>query len=244
MSMDNEILVVDDDISNLKLLTELLEKEGYRVRPVEKAHVALDSAVTKPPGLILLDVRMPEMDGFELCRRLKQDERTQHVPLIFISALNDNEAQLQGFDAGGIDFISKPFEEQEVLARVKTHMQLHTFQQNLEQLLKERTTAAIESETRFSYIVANANEAIVVTQDEAVKYCNPKISDLTGYSPEDVYSLSLDKFIHPEDLEMVLGEYRSRLSGEKPKSSYSTRLIMRDGQERQVVVNSALIEWE
>ncbi len=115
---DDDILIVDDEIPNLQLLTELLEKEGYQVRPAEKAQTALDSALAKPPGLILLDVRMPEMDGFELCRRLKQDKRTQHVPIIFVSALQDIEARIQGFEAGGVDFISKPFQEQEILARV------------------------------------------------------------------------------------------------------------------------------
>jgi two-component system cell cycle response regulator len=116
---DDDILIVDDEIPNLLLLTKLLEKEGYQVRPAEKAQTAIDAALAKPPGLILLDVRMPEMDGFELCRRLKQDKRTQHVPIIFVSALQDIEARIQGFEAGGVDFISKPFQEQEVLARDK-----------------------------------------------------------------------------------------------------------------------------
>ena len=135
MNMADDILIVDDEIPNLRLLTELLEKEGYQVRPAEKAQTALDSALAKPPGLILLDVRMPEMDGFEVCRRLKQDERTRHVPVIFVSALDDIEAKIQGFEAGGVDYISKPFQEQEILARVKTHMSLFRMQQHLEQLV-------------------------------------------------------------------------------------------------------------
>ena len=125
MNIEDDILIVDDEIPNLRLLTELLEKEGYQVRPAEKAQTALDSALVKQPGLILLDVRMPEMDGFELCRRLKQDKRTKHIPVIFISALQDIEARIQGFEAGGVDFITKPFQEEEILARVKSHMSLH-----------------------------------------------------------------------------------------------------------------------
>ena len=103
-----DILVVDDEIPNLQLLTELLEKEGYQVRPAEKAQTAIDAARTKPPGLILLDIRMPEMDGIEVCRHLKQDERTQHVPIIFVSALDDIEAKIKGFEAGGVDYTFKP----------------------------------------------------------------------------------------------------------------------------------------
>jgi len=243
MTIENDILVVDDEIANLQLLAGLLEKEGYRVRPAERAQTALDSALAKPPGLILLDVRMPGMDGFEVCRRLKQDERTRDVPIIFVSALNDTEAKVQGFEAGGVDFISKPFQEREILARVRTHMTLHQIQQHLEQLVEERTAELVESKERFQSLVENANEAIVVTQDEAVKYCNPKISDLTGYSPEEMLSRRFDAFIHPGDLERVMREYRARLSGEQATGSYSIRIISKDGQEKHAFVNSALVDW-
>ena len=237
-------LIVDDEIHSLRLLAELLEKEGYQVRPAEKAQTAIDSALAKPPGLILLDVRMPEMDGFEVCRHLKQDERTRHVPVIFVSALDDIEAKIQSFEAGGVDYISKPFQEQEILARVKTHMSLFRMQQHLEQLVEERTAEVAESEARSRSFVENANETIVVTQDEVVKYCNPKISELTDYSQEEMLSQGIDVFIHPEDLEMVLSEYRARVSGERPTSSYSTRIVTKGGQEKHVLVNSALVDWD
>ena len=89
MNPDADILIVDDENTSLRLLVELLEKEGYQVRPAEKAQMAIDSARTKQPDLILLDVRMPDMDGFELCRVLKQDERTRNIPIVFLSSLND-----------------------------------------------------------------------------------------------------------------------------------------------------------
>jgi PAS domain S-box-containing protein len=244
MNFEDDILIVDDEIPNLRLLTELLEKEGYQVRPAEKAQTAFDSALAKPPGLILLDVRMPDMDGFEFCRRLKQDERTKHAPIIFVSALQDIEARIQGFEAGGVDFISKPFQDLEILARVRTHMQLHRMQKHLEQLVEERTADVADSEVRFRSVVENANEAIVVTQDEAVKYCNPKVSDLVGYSSEEMLSQGFEAFIHPGDLEMVLCEYRARLSGERPTSSYSMRIITKDGQEKHAFINSTLVDWD
>ena len=85
----NDILIVDDEIPNLKLLSEMLGREGYQVRPANTPQVAINSALAQPPKLILLDVRMREMDGFEVCKRLKQDERTRDIPIIFISALQD-----------------------------------------------------------------------------------------------------------------------------------------------------------
>ena len=118
------ILIVDDEIANLKLLKELLSHEGYQVRPADHPQVAIDSALAQPPALILLDVKMPEMDGFEACRRLKQDERTREVPVVFISALHEIDDKLRGFEVGGVDYITKPFQEEEVLVRVRTHMDL------------------------------------------------------------------------------------------------------------------------
>jgi PleD family two-component response regulator len=112
-----DILVVDDEIASLRLLTEILTREGYQVRPAEGPQVALKSALAHPPSLILLDVKMPEMSGFEVCQRLKQDERTRDVPIIFVSALQDVHDRVQGFEVGGVDFVSKPLEESEVLAR-------------------------------------------------------------------------------------------------------------------------------
>lgn len=244
MTPEKDILIVDEDIPDLELLAGLLEKEGYQVRPASKPQAALETALAKPPSLILLKIHSLVSVDFEICRSLKQDERTKHVPVILISEIQDTEAKTQGFKAGGVDFIFKPFDEQEVLARVRTYLQLHQLQNNLEQMVEERLAEIGKRASRFSYLIENANEAVLVTQDEAVKYCNPKISELTGYSPEEMRSLSFDKFIHPEDLEMVLGEYRARLSGEKPKNSYSLRMINRDGHVKYAFIKSALIEWE
>ena len=131
MKAEGDILIVGDEISSLKLLTGLLEQEGYSVRPAETGQMAIDSAQARPPTLILLDIRMPDMDGYEVCRQLHQDEGTRDVPIIFISSLHDAEDRVRGFEAGCVDFISKPFREQEILARVKTHTHLRSLQLDL-----------------------------------------------------------------------------------------------------------------
>jgi diguanylate cyclase (GGDEF)-like protein len=136
-----DVLIVDDVEANLRLLANVLTKAGYSVRPAGTASLALRSIQARLPGLILLDVRMPDMDGFELCRRLKAEERTRAIPVIFISASVETEGKLEGFEAGAVDFITKPFNEAEVLARVATHLALHQARQELEhknaQLLTE-----------------------------------------------------------------------------------------------------------
>ena len=145
MTLSNDILIVDDEIPNLKLLTQLLTQAGHLVRAAERPQLAINAALAHPPALILLDVKMPEMDGFEVCRRLKKDERTRDIPVIFISALQDAEDKVRGFEAGGVDFISKPFQEEEVLARVRTHMALRNLQLNMEEMVAKRTAELAES---------------------------------------------------------------------------------------------------
>jgi PAS domain S-box-containing protein len=136
-----DILVVDDIPANLKLLTDILTVRGYRVRPAGSGRLALRSAALKAPDLVLLDVKMPGMDGYEVCRHLKSDEKIRDVPVIFISALDETRDKVRGFDAGCVDFITKPFHQEEVLARVETHLSLRRLQKRLEmqnaQLLKE-----------------------------------------------------------------------------------------------------------
>ena len=154
--LNRDILIVDDEIANLKLLAQLLDQQGYKVRPLDKPQLAIDSAIAQPPALILLDVRMPDMDGFEVCKRLKQDERTRDIPIIFISALHEVEDKVQGFEAGGVDFISKPFQEEEVLARVRTHLELRNMQVNLEEMVAKRTDELARSEAKYRSLVENA----------------------------------------------------------------------------------------
>ncbi len=126
------ILVVDDTAGNLDLLGRILTDAGYRVRKLPSGELALASAQAAPPDLILLDIKMPGMNGHEVCQRLKQDPATSEIPIIFISALQDAEDKVRAFSAGGVDYIIKPFQPEEVLARVATHLRLHALQRRLE----------------------------------------------------------------------------------------------------------------
>lgn len=114
------ILVVDDTPANLLLLTQLLSAQSYDVRPVTQGTAALTAIRTIRPDLVLLDIRMPDMDGYEVCQQLKADEETAQIPVIFISALDDVEDKVRAFECGGVDYIAKPFQPLEVLARVRT----------------------------------------------------------------------------------------------------------------------------
>ena len=119
-----DILVVDDTPENILLLSAVLKDRGYRVRAVPSGALALRAVESEAPDLILLDVSMPGMDGYEVCRRLKQREGQQHIPIIFLSALSDTADKVKAFSVGGVDYVTKPFRVEEIAARVETHLSI------------------------------------------------------------------------------------------------------------------------
>lgn len=131
------VLLVDDTLDNLRLLSSILSDQGYKVRSVIRGSMALTAVQASPPELILLDITMPEMSGYEVCQRLKQDPKTAEIPVIFISALDDILDKVRAFGVGGVDYISKPFHLEEVLARVNTHITLSRQRQALQQQKQE-----------------------------------------------------------------------------------------------------------
>jgi len=130
MSEHKAILIIDDAQHNIQLLGTMLENEGYDVLAATNGPKALQIATESPvPDLILLDIAMPEMDGLEVCRRLKANKISSHIPVIFISSLDDTEQKLRAFRAGAVDYIHRPFQSEEVMARVHTHLQLATIEE-------------------------------------------------------------------------------------------------------------------
>lgn len=154
-----DILVVDDTLASLRLLTDILAGAGYPVRPASDGALALRSVQARPPALILLDIRMPGMDGYEVCRRLKADEKTRFVPVIFISVLEDEREKIKGFQAGGVDYINKPFRAEEILARVGIHLALRRAQADLERRNEELRIARDTLEERVKMRTAELTAA-------------------------------------------------------------------------------------
>jgi CheY-like chemotaxis protein len=137
------IMIVDDNPANLKLLDEMLRERAYEVRSFPRGRLALAAAEQEPPELILLDVTMPEMNGYEVCERLKSNAALSGIPVIFISALHATEDKIRGFQSGGIDYISKPFQFEAVHARVETHLKLRRAQLSEHELLEKTLAGAV-----------------------------------------------------------------------------------------------------
>jgi len=132
-----KILLVDDNADNLDLLSKILSKNGYEVGATTSGLFAIQSIVQEKPDLILLDIRMPGINGYEICRRIRKDPSCLEIPIIFISALSETTDKIRAFEVGGVDYITKPFQTEEVLARVKTHTSLLRMRKHLEQHVLE-----------------------------------------------------------------------------------------------------------
>jgi len=159
------ILVVDDNPHNLRLLIAILSMRGYKVQPAPSGTIALESALSTPPDLILLDIMMPEMDGYKVCQKLKENELTRSVPVIFISAMSTISDKVKAFEIGAVDYITKPFQAEEILARVNTH------------LLLRRTQILLENEIELRKVSEEALKVI------SLKYQKMATQDfLTGVS--------------------------------------------------------------
>ncbi len=171
-NQQDSILIVDDSPANLRLLAKILADAGYVVRPARDGKSALASAQSAPPNLILLDVMMPEMDGYEVCLQLKAQASTADIPVIFISALDDVQDKVRSFAVGGVDYIPKPFHAEEVLARVHTHLTIRKLQQNLNEQIAELNA--------FAHTVAHDLKnplALIVGFSDFLVVANDRMSD-------------------------------------------------------------------
>ncbi len=209
------IMVVDDTPANLKLLDALLRERGYQVRLFPRGTLALKAAAQEAPDLILLDVMMPDMDGYELCRRLKAVPELSDVPVIFISALTENDSKLRAFTEGGVDYVTKPFHDAEVLARVETHLALHVARrslasktQELERLMQERTADLLRAQR-----VARIGTWKLDLRTEELTW-SPETYRLFGIQEGKPLTLSdfIDK-VHPDDRDRVSCAWAAALNG-------------------------------
>jgi PAS domain S-box-containing protein len=257
-AQSGRVLIVDDDTGDLQLLANLLEKHGYTAHPASTGELALKFVQTTLPDLVLLDIRMPGMDGFEVCGRLKADERTASIPVIFLTVLEDEATKVKGFEAGGVDYITKPFHPEEVLARVKTHLRLRELTERLERTVNERTKELMmanerlqeeiighrraekdlrESEAKYRLIVDTATESIwVFGPDFMTTFVNTRMADMLGYAAEEMIGRPMTDFMFEEDTPDYNRRMERRVQG--IAENYERRLRCRDGKSVRTRVSA------
>lgn len=190
-----EILIADDTLESLQMLSETLSVAGYDVRSVNNGSLAFKSAAIAPPDLILLDIKMPDLSGYEVCKKLKENQNTRNIPVIFISALHESFDKIQAFDVGGLDYITKPFQIEEVLARIQSHLALHfatqkiqLFNENLEQRVAERTKIISEQNKQLLQEILDRQKIEIKLRESETK-----LRQISEYIDEVFWLINYDE---------------------------------------------------
>jgi PAS domain S-box-containing protein len=243
------ILVVDDQPDNIRVLSSLLVSQGYKVRKATSGLLALETVQAEPPDLILLDINMPSMNGFQVCQQLKASEQTRSIPVIFLSALSDSVEKVQAFQFGGVDYITKPFQTEEVLVRIENQITLHQQQQQLK-LQNERLQQEIaerqrvedllrQAEAKYRSIFENATEGIFQATAGGQYLCaNPALAKILGYASAEELMSSLTQigrqlYVQPkrrEELIAFLNQYEQ-------VSGMESEVYRKDGKKIWIVEN-------
>ena len=251
------ILVVDDKPDNLRLLSAMLAQLGYEVRKVINGQTALKTAQAAPPDLILLDIMMPDMNGYEVCQRLKASAQTCDVPVIFISALDEVLDKVKAFAVGGVDYITKPFSEEEVFARVENNLTIRRLQKQLseqnarlqqeicvnEASRRDRQKAEeklVESEAKFRNLFENSPVGIFRAHivDGLIVEANQRLIQMLGYSyAADVINQTIaDLSIALDAQHLMLAELQTK--GEV--NNLETQFRKRDGAPIRVMISARM----
>jgi len=233
-SRQDQILLVDDNPANLKILFETLDGRGYKLLVAESGDKAVSIAQKSPPDLILLDVMMPGMDGFEVCRKLKDSPLTARASIVFLSALDDTDSKVTGFDAGGVDFISKPFQVKEVIARVETHLKIHRLEQELGQRNKELQTdkSSILSTMSEGIYGLNQQGDIIFANPAACKMNDCHESELLGQNLVRLhfgYGHAVNRGSNSLGLETTAARLKKMLNDKQPFKVSHAQFLRPDG---------------
>ncbi len=246
-------MVVEDNPFDLKFLAETLKKAGYRVRPAGDGELALTSLRAKLPDLILLDVNLPGMKGIELCRRLKADPETKDLPVIFISALEEIDLKVKALEAGAVDYVTKPIEPAEVLARISTHLRIHLLQHRLALQTKKLTAeiearmrvndALQESAAKYKAFFENSQDAIFVADGETgmILDANNAARRILGRPLEEIMEMHQSEVVSPEEKETGKERFTKILS-KKRIGPQQYDMVSSDGLRTRVEAKSNVIE--
>jgi len=246
--LQENILMVDDNPESLRLLSRLLSKRGYKVRPTRDGKLALNFALSSPPDLILLDIMMPGMDGYQVCEQLKACPQTKDIPVIFISSLDEVFDKVKAFSLGAVDYITKPFEIEEVVARVENQLLLSRLSKELlakNALLeaeieeRKRIEAQLRESQHWLSAVIKTNPNLLYVYDlieERSLYVNREIYSDIGYTFEEIQQMAatfIPKLIHPDDIP-AFSEQRKKIETAKDGESFDFeyRIQHKNGEYR------------
>ncbi|MBW4582261.1 MAG: response regulator [Tildeniella nuda ZEHNDER 1965/U140] len=254
------LLLVDDQLDNLRTLSAILKGRGYRVRKATSGETALETIRSQPPDLILLDIRMPDRDGYDICATLKADENTRDIPIIFLSALDDTADKIKAFAVGGADYMTKPFQAEEVLTRIKHQLvirqqqrqlvqQNHQLQREMQE--RQRSKAALyrtqdvlqESEDRFrsAFDHASIGMGLMGLDDRWLKV-NAVLCQISGYSEPELLTSTVSHHLPVAERETLATCLRSLLDPTAQSCQIELQVFRKSKQLICVLMGISLVQ--
>jgi diguanylate cyclase (GGDEF)-like protein/PAS domain S-box-containing protein len=243
-----KILIVDDSAVNLEIVSCILRKQGYELAVAKDGATAISLTKSRRFDLILLDIIMPGLDGFEVCGRLKQDAETADIPILFLTSMTDSECVVKGFNIGAMDYVVKPFNEAELFARVKTHLELNRSRRELKRINEQLSIEIAErkqAEKRYRDMYRNALQGMFQsTLSGKVIRANPAYARILGYrSPQEIVAIenvSKALYYYPEDRQKMI----ELLIERGMLTNYEMKMRRKDGEPAWVLFNVRLINDE
>ena len=240
MTLSRDILIVDDTAADLKLLTNILSDSGYHTRIAPTGQLAIQSALAHPPDLIMLDIKLPDIDGYAVCKQIKLYEKTFHIPIIFLSALDGVLDKVKAFEVGGSDYVTKPYQSEEVLARIK----LHLAHQQLLQQLETQNQQLRRQEERWQLLLQGTGDGIFdwnVPTGEA--FMSSILKEMLGYRDDEIKNNfeAWKNLLHPEDCNRVLTALDDYLKRQIPEYKIEYRLRCKDGSYKWVLARGQAV---
>ena len=236
------ILIVDDDPASVNVLIKYLQSAGFRTMAAPSGERALRQLKLAQPDLILLDVLMPGIDGFETCCRLKEQEAFRDIPVIFMTALSDTVDKVKGFEVGAVDYVTKPLQHEEVLARINAHLTIRKLQQQLREQnfrLEEQNTLLEEQNERFQKLSEATFEGILIHDKGLILESSQTLEQMFGYQRSEVLGKNVLDFVAPASRDVAL-QY-IRIADEHP---YEVEAMRKDGTIFPVVIQAKMMPYQ
>jgi len=239
MADNHSILITDDNPENLRVLSEILKQEGYGVRVALDGESALKSIKSIPPDLVLLDIQLPKMDGYEVCKQLKGQAEYKDIPIIFISAMSEAFNKVLAFEAGGDDYIQKPFQMEEVLARVKTHLQMREYQQAL-----EAANLVLLQQFKSTFEQAAVGIAHIDQQSGRITKVNRRLSQILGFSQDELLRKTVADITHKDFLKSTKADIQKLTEGRISTVTKEKKYLKKDGSYIWGRVTASLVSFK
>ncbi len=240
MSLINDILIVDDTPADLTLLMNILSTTGYRTRIAPTGKLAIQSAQAHPPDLVMLDIKLPDLDGYSVCQQLKLDEKTFHIPIIFLTALDGVLDKVKAFEVGGSDYITKPYESEEVLARIK----LHLAHQHLLQQLAAQNRQLRQQEERWQLLLKGTGDGIFDWNIQSNEFfLSIRLKEMLGYTDNEIENTfeAWKNFLHPDDLDQTLSILNQYLNRQISEYQIEYRLRCKDNSYKWILARGQAV---